>query len=347
MKIQAFGSINVYEPNGSYSLNINRIEEFGKGDILYQIEKLKQELFQKGIFAKETKKPLPRFPKTIGVATSQHGAALRDIIRMIKDRNPGVNILLAPCIVQGEQATRSIVNAIRELNRPEWQVDVIIAGRGGGSFEDLMAFNEEDVVMAFYHSTVPIISAVGHQIDSPLSDLAADEFCSTPTAAAERAVPELLEIEEYLQSIGNELKNALRNQHKSAHEQLQWLSSKRIFTEPQLLLIDRQQKLDTVINTLQLVQKNNLSQHKNRLQKYDSLKYSIGNLLSTKKNRFAVLASRIDNFSPLSTLHRGYAVVRNQQKQVIYSQKQTKIGETLEIILAEGKLAIEVKKIKP
>ncbi len=332
MEVQVFGSINLYEPGGYYSVNVARVEELGKGDILYQLEKLKAELNAKGIFNSERKRPIPRFPKTLGIATSPTGAAVEDIIRIAKERYPNLNILIAPCQVQGESAPTSIVSAIQELNNPKWEVDVIIAGRGGGSFEDLMPFNDEAVVMAYYNSRVPIISAVGHQIDSLLCDHAADAFVPTPTAGAELAVPELEDLENYLEDLQNRFNQTLKYKLDIARDRLHLISNKHIFMEPRMLLTDRIQRVDETLNRIFLLGKNNISLKLNQLQRFENIKIYAKSLLTAKESKYKLTLGRVENFSPLQTLNRGYAVARNKKQEVIQSPSQVKIGKELELI---------------
>lgn len=345
-EIQVFGSISVYEQGGSYSINVNKIEELGRGDILYQIEQLKEKLSLLGIFNKEHKKAIPQLPKTLGVATSPNGAAIEDIIRIAQSRYPNINILIAPCSVQGEESPDSIVSAINELNNPIWNVDVIIAGRGGGSFEDLMAFNDEKVIMAYYNSRVPIVSAVGHQIDSVLSDFAADHFSPTPTAAAEEVAPDIREYELFLEDTKDRLEQALTYKLKIALDRFHLISTKRVFQEPMLMLTDRYQRTDEVIGRIFLLGKNLLSAKTQNLQKFEKLDFLIKDIIQITKNKFNVTSERLENFSPLLTLKRGYSVVRDSNKNVITSQTQVKINQELEIILSEGKLVVDVKKQK-
>ena len=345
MEVQVFGSINLYEPGGYYSVNVARVEELGKGDILYQLEKLKAELNAKGIFNVERKRPIPRFPKTLGIATSPNAAAVEDIIRIAKERYPNINILIAPCQVQGDTAPSSIVSAIQELNNPKWEVDVIIAGRGGGSFEDLMPFNDESVVMAYYNSRVPIISAVGHQIDSLLCDHAADAFVPTPTAGAELAVPEIEDLENYLEDMENRFNQALKYKLDIARDRLHLISNKHIFAQPQMLLTDRIQKVDEILNRIFLLGKNNISQKHNLLQRFENIKIYAKSVLTAKESQYKLTFGRVENFSPLLTLNRGYAVARNKKREVIQSPSQVKIGEELELILKDQKIIkVEVKE---
>ncbi|WP_039947962.1 exodeoxyribonuclease VII large subunit [Leptospira fainei] len=341
MEVRAYGSVSVYEPRGQYNLNVAKVEEVGQGDLLLKIEALKRKLAAQGVFDPERKKELPPFPWTIGVATSPTGAAIEDIIRIAKQRFPKINILISPCLVQGDGAPDSIVNAIRELNDTAWNVDVIIAGRGGGSFEDLIAFNDEKVVLAFAESRVPIVSAVGHQIDSVLSDLAADVFAPTPTAAAEVVVPEMEVVESELMEFEARLETALKNQMRYLAERLRILTNKMAFTDPKSMLNDRILRLDETSSRIQLLSKNFLMQAGNRLLPYSTgLPMTFRALLERKRKEFQLLAGKVEGFSPLGTLKRGYSVVRTKGKKVVTSSTQVKIEEELEVILSEGRLSV-------
>ena len=198
MKIIAYGSVSVYEPGGYYSLNIRDIDVEGEGELQKAYENLRKRLAEEGLFDEDHKKPIPCSPRRIGVVTSPTGAAVRDIITTVKRRSPLVDVLLYPCLVQGGDGARSIASAIKEMNRLFPDLDLLIVGRGGGSAEDLWSFNEEPVVRAIYDSAIPVISAVGHEVDYVLADLAADLRGATPTAAAELAVPDFSEIRDRL-----------------------------------------------------------------------------------------------------------------------------------------------------
>ncbi len=343
MQIEVSGTMNFYEPGSYPSITVYSIEEMGKGDILYQIELLKQKLQQLGIFDENRKRPIPRFPRTIGIATAPNGAAVQDIIKVIRTVSQNVNILLAPCLVQGDMAASSIITAIQNLNYPEYNVDVIIAGRGGGSSEDLMAFNQEEVVMAFYNSRVPIISAVGHEIDSVLSDYAADDSAPTPSVAAETVVSSLLNIQMNLNDLEERLINSLKIKIRTERDKYIKVANSRIFREPDLILFDRYQVVDDILKNILLLGKNRVTKKNSELQKYDNISIYIKSYIESTKSKFLITQERIDNFSPLGTLKRGYSVVRNKNKNVIKSIHQVSIGEELEIILDEGKIKAEVK----
>ncbi|MCC5814634.1 MAG: exodeoxyribonuclease VII large subunit [Leptospira sp.] len=343
MEILAMGNINVYEPRGEYSLNVSKVEEVGSGDIFLQVEKLKRELASKGIFDPNHKKPLPKLPKTLGVATSPTGAAIEDIIRIATTNYPNINILVAPCLVQGKDAPDSIASAIKSLNDPQWNVDVIIAGRGGGSYEDLMAFNTEKVVMAYYNSRVPIISAVGHEIDKVLTDYAADMHAPTPTAAAKLAIPEVEAIFEYINELDRRIRYSTFQLIKFYKDRLDKIQTRRSLSDPYHYLEERYVHLDDIITKISLIGKNFISTKKEKLSVLDRIAFRLEQNIERRNNRLKFASERIENFSPLSTLKRGYSVIRNKNKNVIHNSKDVKQGEELELILSQGKLGVVVQ----
>ncbi len=343
LEVIVSGNLNVYEPNGTYSINVLHVETKGKGELLQEKELLRKKLFKEGLFDPSKKKPLPKIPLTIGIATALGGAAVYDMIKIIRSRNEKVNILIAPCLVQGEDAPASIIGAIRELNNPKWKVDVIIAGRGGGSEEDLQAFDNEEVVRAFFDSRLPIVSAVGHEIDNVLSDLAADVSAPTPTAAAEMVTPNLNAELEYLDGIENRIFQAYFSHVKSSKEKYKSLISRYVFQDEKQFLYDKFQKLDELVKNLHLIGKNYLAKKQTQITKFEKLPVLMKGQMEKYKHLYKITKERLENFSPLGTLKRGYAVVRNLQKDVIHSINQIEIGENLEVILNKGKLLVEVK----
>ncbi|TGK53536.1 exodeoxyribonuclease VII large subunit [Leptospira kanakyensis] len=344
MEILVYGSVSVYEPGGYYSITVQKVEEIGEGDILLKIEKLKKALHEKGIFDVNHKRPLPKFPKRLGIVTSPKGAAVEDIIRIATDLNPSIQILVSPCLVQGDGAEVSIIEAIKEINDPKWEVDVIIAGRGGGSFEDLMAFNQEAVVMAYYNSKIPIISAVGHEIDRVLTDLAADATTPTPTAAAKLAVPNVSDTLIRLDEMEDRIKSALKAVVRLGKEKWVGITGRPVFQNPKTLLETRTGALEELVTKISLLGKNYLVRKQSEFQKFDTLSHNWKSYLERIQNKFTLAEQRLVHFSPLGTLQRGYSVVRNKDKQVISSIHKIKKNESLEVFLSDGKLLVEVKE---
>lgn len=342
LRVMARGSVTVYLPRGGYQLNVVRVLPTGEGDLRLKIEQLKKKLHHEGLFSPERKRRLPAMPLTLGVVTAPTGAAIQDIIRVSRRRFPDINIILAPCIVQGDEAPSSIISAIEALNEIDRPVDVIIAGRGGGSFEDLLAFNDESVVRAYAASRIPIISAVGHEIDSPLTDLAADASASTPSAAAEMAVPVYDDIIEQLEDGHLRNKLQLHNRQKMCRESLRRIRQSRIWEKPGAFLEMPAQHLDLIVRELKSMMFDRVRENRNRLGKYDTLPYLYQKKMDGFGRRFAVADERLRGFSPLATLKRGYAVVRNEKGRVIRSYREVQDDEGLEILLSEGVLDVRV-----
>ena len=242
MKVLVRGNVSVYEPQGTYSININSMEEKGLGSLYLAYEKLKKELESQGYFSLEHKRKLPVFPKTIGVLTSPTGAAVRDCINTIKRRYPLANIYVYPTLVQGEDAKRSIVNNI-ELANKQGFCDVLIVGRGGGSIEDLWAFNEKIVAMAIYNSKIPVISAVGHETDFTIADFVADVRAATPTAAAELATPNLANIKDMINTYEKRMNNSIKTIFDTCKKNLVYLDQRLDAVSPSVKLEKMYQKL--------------------------------------------------------------------------------------------------------
>lgn len=345
MQIIVRGNISVYTPRGTYQLNISEVMLSGEGELRIKIENLKKKLHAEGLFDPAKKKRLPLLPITLGVATAPTGAAIRDIIRVARTRFPGINILLAPCLVQGDDAPNSIIEAIEALNEPFLGVDVIIAGRGGGSFEDLMAFNDENVVRAFAGSRVPIVSAVGHEIDNPISDLAADAFAPTPSSAAERTVPVIDDILDRIEDCTLRLKLSLKNNHKNGRDRLESILKSKVFLQPVSVLNIPSQNLDMIWKDFKTgLRKQN---HLNRqlIQKYSTIPALFEKNISRFSKRYSIADERLRNFSPLGTLSRGYSILRDSKSEVIRNTAQTKKGDRLEVLLSKGRLEVLVEDI--
>ena len=297
----------------------------------------------KDFFSKDKKKKLPILPFTLGVATAATGAAVKDIISCACRRYPNINIILSPCQVQGISSVPSIINALELLQNPKLKVDVIIVGRGGGSFEDLLAFNDEKLLRAISNSKIPIVSAVGHEIDSPLSDLVADSFATTPTAAVEKIIPEIENFESNIFENIIRMQVALNSKTKKAKEDLNQIFSERIFIEPAYILQDFWQKYDDTKLLLNSAMKlKYMTSYHLFENKLPFLKISYKNYFESKKQKYEIIFERLLNFSPLSTLKRGYAIIRNNSYKVIRKANEVKLNEKIEVILEKGKLKVEV-----
>ena len=337
MQIMAFGGVSVYQPRGNYQFNVQRVTLAGEGELRLRIEQLKKKLHEEGLFNPENKRPLPFLPITVGVATAPTGAAIQDIIRVCRYRFPEVNILLAPCVVQGEGAIRSIVAAIEALNDPSLEVDVIIAGRGGGSFEDLMAFNEEEVVRAYAKSEVPIVSAVGHEIDSPLSDLAADAFAPTPSAAAEKVVPVREDLEQMLDDADYRMATALGQRLRNVKDRVVRVAGSNVYQNPMAILNHPAEKLQWQLREMQSSMQSLYVESLRGLERYSHLPVLYQREMDRHSRKYSLLAERLDNFSPLGTLKRGFSVVRDSTGKVVRKAADLARGQDVELLFAEGK----------
>ena len=345
-QILVFGSLSLYHQRGEYQFNVQRLMLAGEGELRLKIEALKKRLAEEGLFDPQYKKALPYLPRTLGIVTASTGAAVKDIMRVALERYPNLNIILAPSKVQGADASPSMLRALALLQRPELEVDVIILGRGGGSFEDLLAFNDEELLRAIFACSIPVISAVGHEIDSPLSDLAADAYAPTPTAAAERAVPIRAALEDFLKQTKIRLQVYLEKHYQECQGKLRQLLASQVYLEPLSILQEYWQSLDHLKKNLH---QNAKMSYQEARRSYEPFSYLLNMLyekdLAARHKRFALLSEALRNFSPLATLKRGYAIVRNAKKQVLSSARNIAKAEEVEVLLSEGSFLAEVKKV--
>ena len=316
MKVVAGGRISVFPRDGAYQLYCTSLSADGIGDLYVAFEQLKEKLSQEGLFDPAHKKPLPPCPQRIAIITSSAGAAVHDMIRILRQRYPIAKVLLLPVRVQGVEAPPEIAGAIRYANR--WKLaDVIITGRGGGSIEDLWAFNDERVARAIYSSEIPVISAVGHEPDMTISDFVADRRASTPSNAAEIAVPDQKELFHILQGTGNRILQAELNLLEKENRRLVGLADKRALKDPSAFLQDRKLYLDFMQQKLAGITRS---------------------LLEDDNRRFAQLAAKLDAMSPLKVLGRGYAMAQSMDGTVLKSAQQVNAGDRITVRLGEGTL---------
>lgn len=316
MKVIAHGRISVYERDGQYQLYIDDMQKEGIGDLYEAFEKLKQKLNAEGLFAPEHKMALPRYPKKVGVVTAPTGAAIRDIINVLSRRFSYSDIVLYPVLVQGENSAQSIVRAIEYFNRTRC-ADVLIVGRGGGSIEDLWSFNEEVVARAIYNSEVPIISAVGHEIDFTIADFAADLRAPTPSAAAELAVPSQIELKEKFNNVYNRLYALAERYTERAAMRLETCTSRPALKNPLLKINEERIYLDRA---------------------GQSLSNAAAAVLDKKKHALSLAASNLNGLSPLGVLGRGFSLAKDKDGAVVRSAKQVAKGDSLEIVVEDGKI---------
>jgi len=324
MKVIALGKISVYPRDGAYQLYCASLVLDGIGDLYAAFEQLKVKLAAQGLFDPAHKKPLPKYPGRIGIVTSSAGAAVHDMLRILRKRYPLAQITLLPVRVQGVEAPGEIAAAIRYANYYKL-ADLLIVGRGGGSIEDLWAFNDERVALAIYQSEIPVISAVGHEPDVTISDYVADLRAATPSNAAELAVPDQNALRQQLDSMSAVMGNLLSRQIKNARRQLNILSQSPSLTSPDQYILQRRKALELLKGRVFTAQTKVIHNH---------------------KQRFIAATAKLDAMSPLKVLTRGYAMTQNDSGTVIRSVKQTEIGESLRISLNDGVLLTTVTDIK-
>lgn len=314
MAVIAAGSVNVYIEGGRYQLYVNDMLPDGVGDLAMAFEQLKARLSQEGLFDQEHKKPLPIYPATIGIVTSSSGAVLRDIYRVSKRRFPGIRLVLKPVQVQGAGAAEQIAQAVDFFN-VHYPVDVLIVGRGGGSLEDLWAFNEEVVVRAIYNSAIPVISAVGHETDFTLADFVADERAATPSQAAEMAVRDGQEIAAQLLSLQTRLRNSAVQQLDIRRKGIVHLLTRPVMENPHLMLEQRMERLDNLAARLGQSGSQQLKQQVQHLTH---------------------LMDKLELMNPMNTLRRGYGMVRSKDNRVIATIQEVQAGDRIQVELQDG-----------
>ncbi len=341
MKVIVHGKIEVYETKGQYQLQARSIKEDGFGDLYIAFEQLKKKLKEEGLFEEDHKKKIPRYPEKIGVVTAANGAAVKDIIITIKRRYPICEILVFPTLVQGDLAKHNIVSQIKHAQ--EYDLDTLIVGRGGGSIEDLWPFNEEIVAREIYECEIPVISAVGHEIDFTISDFVADLRAATPTAAAERSVPDINEIKSKIQQYNDRINYTITNEISKNRDKLNEISRKRIFKEPESMYNVKKMDLDHICKRFNSASKNILSENKNKLTKLEnSIVLKNPNVITkNKKDKFIRNLGKLEVLNPLLTLKRGYTITKMNDK-IISSTKDVETGDELEIEFDDGSINAKV-----
>lgn len=331
MKVIALGSIDVYEPRGSYQLIVKRLQPVGVGELEIAFRQLYEKLEGEGLFDEERKQELPNYPFTVGIVTSPTGAAIQDMINVFTRRNRLMKLIIYPTAVQGTGAENEIAAGIEYFNTRD-DIDLIITGRGGGSLEDLWCFNTEPVVRAIAASRIPLISGVGHEVDTTLSDFAADYRAPTPSAAAEIAAWELEPTVSGVRELSESMAESLHDLLEEGRDELDAILSRGVFANPLSLIQTRAQTLDISDSRFAL---------------------AVKNAFLGKRNELALRAQRLDSLSPLKTLARGFAVARKYDLKtskpgaVLRSSDAVKAGETIEVIIEKGRVISEVVKTDP
>lgn len=368
MQVLVRASVSLYEPRGDYQLILESMHPAGEGLLQQQFEQLKSRLAAEGLFAQHLKKNLPHFCKSVGVVTSSTGAALQDILQILKRRDPSLKVVIYPTAVQGKEAADEIVQII-ELANLRQEVDVLIVGRGGGSLEDLWCFNEEKVARAIFNSNLPIISAVGHEIDVTIADFVADVRAPTPSAAAELVSRDQNELQQRLFHQRQRLEMAfdyffnqqkhrlqrlvlgLQHQHPQTQLQLQQQRTRQLQQRLHVAMLRRMEKTQQKWTALSQRLANNplpyqLQQRSQQLQQQKvRLDFAVKNMLQRRQHHFAQACGKLDGLSPLKILARGYSITENAQGVALCSVKQMQLGEQLKTRLADGIVVSEVKTI--
>ncbi|WP_084822435.1 exodeoxyribonuclease VII large subunit [Oceanobacillus sp. E9] len=368
MNVLIRGEISVFEAYGQYQLYIHEMEPDGIGSLYQAFEQLKASLHKQGYFAEEYKKSIPRYPKSIAVITSPTGAAIKDILITMKRRYPSVKITVFPVLVQGNQAPASIVRAIHQAD--DLSYDVIIVGRGGGSIEELWSFNEEEVAKAIFESKTPIISAVGHETDTTISDFVADLRAPTPTAAGELAVPSQIELMDKIEIQKRQLAQQLKQYINQNKTRLRQLSQTYAFKYPHQLVKQKEQQLDSTMDNLQRIMKTKVSDDKlthdhlkkrlssqhpqrelklalDKLRQLHSLQNkTMNNYLEQHSQRLYSQIDKLSLVNPLEIMKRGYALPYDENGELIKSVKNVNINDTIQLKVADGEVVGKVSEIK-
>jgi len=319
------GDIDVYAPRGTYQLVVKHVEPQGEGALQLAFRQLQLRLAAEGLFHPARKRQLPRFPRRIGFVTSPSGAAIHDFVQVIRRRFKGVELLVIPAKVQGQGAAADIVRGIQLANRLQPPLDVLVVGRGGGSIEDLWCFNEEPVVRAIYASHVPVVSAVGHEIDVTLADLVADVRALTPTEAAERVVPSASELREQIATFARRLKSSLVTQLSSARRHLELLANRRVITHPLDRLRERSRRLDELAA---------------------SMEQAMRRIIKRQRESLISTAARLESLSPLQVLTRGYSVTQTTSGEIVRRSSLVAIGDSIITRLQHGELVSKVESVQ-
>ncbi|MBQ7309884.1 MAG: exodeoxyribonuclease VII large subunit [Clostridia bacterium] len=346
MRVILGGRVGVFPRDGQYQIYVDTMEPDGVGALYVAYEQLKAKLSAEGLFAESRKKPLPALPMRIGVITSPTGAAIRDILNVLGRRFPLAEVVLYPALVQGENAAADLARGMRYFNEKA-NVDVIIIGRGGGSLEDLWAFNEEPLVRAVAASEIPVISAVGHETDFTLCDFAADRRAPTPSAAAELAVPDAEELSAALDGLSYRMNAVLSKKMSLYRERLQRLSSARVLTSPLHMIDDKRMALAMEERALYDRMTALISRKKTAFSSYENaLSSRTETMLAKKRTAFAAHTAKLDALNPLSVVSRGYSAVFDEKGKLIKSVSQTERGKKISFMLTDGRVHATVDEIE-
>lgn len=344
-KVLVVGRISVYESTGNYQIYVSEMIEDGVGNLYIAFEKLKEKLSKEGLFDDKYKKKIPKMPKKIGIITAPTGAAIKDILSTIKRRYPICETILFPSLVQGDNAKEDIVKNLKIANT--YDLDVIILGRGGGSIEDLWPFNEEIVAREIFASKIPIISAVGHEVDFTIADFVADLRAPTPTGAAEMAVPNMVDIINHIKQLTIRLNESLNKKIKLEKINLEKSKNSIVIKNPMIMIDNKKQKIDLIKESVIRILNLKLENNKNKIEKIKQ-NYILNNpevIYKEKQNKLSNLIEKLELVNPLGVLKRGYSITK-QDNKVITKIKDIKKTKPLIIKLQDGDIETEIKNIK-
>jgi exodeoxyribonuclease VII large subunit len=365
MTVLLHGEVTVYEPSGQYQMYVKEMEPEGIGALYLAFEQLKEKLSKEGLFNKDRKKPLPLYPKTVGVVTSPTGAAIRDILTTIKRRYPIAKIIIYPALVQGNAAAASIVSAIETANARK-EADLLIVGRGGGSIEELWAFNEEAVARAIFASEIPVISAVGHETDTTIADFVADLRAPTPTGAAELAVPNIDDLIERILNRKIRLIRAIKERTNVEAKRLDRLTKSYAFRYPQKLFEQKTEHLDRTVEQANRLLKQKIADTNQKMKyleqrlksnhpqaQFDAANNKLGqqvkrmsrsfeSIFKLKEKEFLSQVSTLNVLSPLKVMERGYSIAYDSKDHIIKSINHVKVGDSIKVTLTDGTLKAKI-----
>lgn len=365
MTVLLHGEVTVYEPSGQYQIYVKEMEPEGIGALYLAFEQLKEKLSKEGLFNKDRKKPLPLYPKTVGVVTSPTGAAIRDILTTIKRRYPIAKIIIYPALVQGNAAAASIVSAIETANSRK-EADLLIVGRGGGSIEELWAFNEEAVARAIFASEIPVISAVGHETDTTIADFVADLRAPTPTGAAELAVPNIDDLIERILNRKIRLIRAIKERTNVESKRLDRLTKSYAFRYPQKLFEQKTEHLDRTVEQANRLLKQKITDTNQKMKyleqrlksnhpqgQFDAANNKLGQqvkrmsrsfeaIFKLKEKEFLSQVSTLNVLSPLKVMERGYSIAYDSEDHIIKSINNVKVGDSIKVTLTDGTLKAKI-----
>ena len=373
MKVLVSGSISVYEESGKYQLYIQEMIEDGTGNLFLAFQKLKQKLEKEGLFLEERKKPLPLFPKHIAILTSPHGAAVHDMVSTLKRRYPLAQVTVVATIVQGDGAVPSIIKNLRRVQTEDYfrEVDLVIVGRGGGSIEELWAFNEEDVIREIAACKIPIISAVGHETDFTLADFVADLRAPTPTGAAEMATPDLEDLMIRLNQAKVRMKQSIQVKVRNYKTKLEYLSQAYVLKNPKMTYVKKEEKLDSYMERLQMVMPKYIVQKDKQLKDLQSqlqipsflewlarkklevtmyekqLEASLKFHIKQKQNVYVLSLKQLEAYGPLQMMQRGFLISKNEKGKIIRSIQDVEVSEKVELQLYDGQVYCTVVQKNP